>query len=139
MFVLLVLVVFSKCNAGAASCMENREFYFQDVKVEHRRYGPRLAKAVHDAEVKIIDVPLSHSGHYLVYASKPTGRPPMSRCGAGTEDVLLLLRHQNSMLTLLDKIDVQSCEQGMFLTNQDMEPPSDPLSFIEIKDGWIKF
>lgn len=76
---------------------------------------------------------------YVAYVSKPSHPLPLSRCGAGTEDVLILIRYWNARLTLLDELEINSCKKGVLLTNQAMEVPVDPLSFIEMHDGWIEF
>lgn len=76
---------------------------------------------------------------YVAYVSKPSHPLPLSRCGAGTKDVLILIRYRNARLTLLDELEINSCKKGVLLTSQAMEVPVDPLSFIEMHDGWIEF
>ncbi len=59
------------------------------------------------------------------YASKPQG---LGRCGAGTEDYLLLVKIMPPLIKLRDKLFIQSCEKNF---NLDTPDPYDPNSLFE--------
>lgn len=119
--------------------MEKGKFHVDGVVVESKRLEWKLGGAVKGGDVTILHGVVHSPELYVAYVSKPSPSLPLSRCGAGTEDVLILIRHQNARLTLLDKLEINSCKKGMILTNQAMEVPVDSLSFIEMHNGWIEF
>ncbi|WP_157119029.1 hypothetical protein [Azohydromonas lata] len=115
------------------------EFHIDGVVVESKRLDRKLGEAVKGGDVTILNGAVHSPELYVAYVSKPSHSLPLSRCGAGTEDVLMLIRYQNARLALLDKLEINSCEKGVLLTNQAMEVPVEPLSFIEMHDDWIEF
>jgi hypothetical protein len=91
--------------------------------------SPQLAALLRGAEVAFVGRTRGQDAADLVLMRKPTRPLPLHRCGAGTEDFLLLLRPRGGVMQLDDRLRVQSCEHGEHL---DIDDPESTEQLIDV-------
>lgn len=97
--------------------------------------SPQLAALLRNAEVAFLGAVRGPEPATLVLIRKPTPELPLHRCGAGTEDFLLLLRPRGGVMRLDDQLQVQSCELGEHLDVDDPESTEQLVHALRMTGG----
>jgi hypothetical protein len=97
--------------------------------------SPQLAALLRGAEVAFVGPTRGPDAAELVLMRKPTRPLPLHRCGAGTEDFLLLLRPRGGVMRLDDQLRVQSCELGEHLDVDDPESTEQLVHALRMTGG----
>ena len=135
------LLIASCVNASEPGTLSLRgsSYYVGERRIEVQSYSPALRQLQFASGVEMHALPVKLNDGVVVIYRTPTRRLPLGRCGAGTEDFLALVRLVRDEITLIDKLELQSCEKGTALVTADLSIPENPISTIRIEANSIFF
>lgn len=112
------------------------------IQQDHNRAVPadrKLAALVKTGEIAPVALVQQQHQYLLLLMRRPTRPLPMHRCGAGTEDRLLLLEVADGKAHLKDTLQLQSCEAGEHLDVDDPESTRDLVAGISLQGDRLSF
>jgi hypothetical protein len=99
----------------------------------------KLVAMMKAAEVAPVGLVQRQHRYLLLLIRQPTRPLPMHRCGAGTEDRLLLLEADAGVAHVKDMLQLQSCEAGEHLDVDDPESTSDIINGLCLQGDELSF